>query len=345
MPTLCFFCNTDISKIIEENKYDFSQSKYECPICGQVFLTTEAAEDFQGDKFTERQKRLISICLRNEYESRHRKWPEHKKTLDDLHQLVDQYREKDPLEKLDNALLTINNKSVFVGDSVQVSIPRDYPYYHCFHKEELLSVLQFLAEQGYLTLEKTIRTYRDVTITPKGYFRLQELIRFQTDSRKCFVAMWFNEEMNKVYENAIKPGIEYIDDGQDKPTYTAVKIDNLEHVNDINDEIISQIRRGKFMVCDLTGYRGGVYFEAGFAYGLGMNVIYTCRKDWAKEAQLYDENKKPVETLFDENERPIEIKKEGVHFDLAHRNRIEWVMADLDDFRERLTNRIKASII
>ena len=263
MPILCFFCNTDISKIIEKNKYDFSQSKYECPICGQVFLTTEAAEDFQGDKFTERQKRLISICLRNEYESRHRKWPEHKKTLDDLHQLVDQYREKDPLEKLDNALLTINNKSVFVGDSVRVSIPHDYPYYHCFHKEELLSVLQFLAEQGYLTCEKTIKTTRDVTITPKGYFRLQELIRFQTDSRKCFVAIWFNEEMNKVYENAIKPGIEYIDDGQDKPTYTAVKIDNVEHVNDINDEVISQIRRSKFMVCDLTGYRGGVILKQG----------------------------------------------------------------------------------
>ena len=157
--------------------------------------------------------------------------------------------------------------------------------------------------------------------------------------------MWFNDEMNKIYKNAIKPGIEYIDDGQDKPTYTAIKIDNVEHVNDINDEIISQIRRSKFMVCDLTGYRSGVYFEAGFAYGLGMNVIYTCRKDWAKEARLYDENKKPVETLFDESERPIEIKKEGVHFDLAHRNRIEWDMADPDDFRERLTNRIKATII
>ena len=76
-----------------------------------------------------------------------------------------------------------------------------------------------------------------------------------------------------------------------------------------------------------------------------MKVIYTCRKDWVKEARLYDENKKPVETLFDESERPIEIKKEGVHFDLAHRNRIEWDMADLDDFREKLTNRIKATII
>jgi nucleoside 2-deoxyribosyltransferase len=66
------------------------------------------------------------------------------------------------------------------------------------------------------------------------------------------------------------------------------QIDNVEHVNDINDEIIGQIRRSRFVVCDLTGYRGGVYFEAGFAYGLGLDVIYTCRKDWTKEETLTD---------------------------------------------------------
>ena len=27
------------------------------------------------------------------------------------------------------------------------------------------------------------------------------------------------------------------------------------------------------------GARGGVYYEAGFAYGLGLDVIYSCRKD------------------------------------------------------------------
>ena len=79
-----------------------------------------------------------------------------------------------------------------------------------------------------------------------------------------------------------KQAIEYVEEGQSEPTYRAIKIDTHEHINDINDEIIAQIRRSRFMVCDLTGYRGGVYFEAGFAYGLGLDVIYTCRKDWSK---------------------------------------------------------------
>ena len=82
--------------------------------------------------------------------------------------------------------------------------------------------------------------------------------------------------------------LEYIEQGETEPKFTAVKIDGVEHINDINDEIIAQIRRSRFMVCGLTGYRGGVYFEAGFAYGLGLDVIYTCRKDWSKEEILKD---------------------------------------------------------
>ena len=41
-----------------------------------------------------------------------------------------------------------------------------------------------------------------------------------------------------------------------------------------------QIRKSKFLIADFTGQRGGVYYEAGFAYGLGLPVIWTCRKDW-----------------------------------------------------------------
>ena len=87
------------------------------------------------------------------------------------------------------------------------------------------------------------------------------------------------------------------------------------------------------MVCDLTGYRGGVYFEAGFAYGLGLEVIYTCRKDWTKEEILRDGDGKEVKALFDSTDKEISIRKEGVHFDLAHRNRIDWEPDKLEEFR------------
>ena len=54
------------------------------------------------------------------------------------------------------------------------------------------------------------------------------------------------------------------------------------------------------------------------------------------------EEGKDVKFLYDDMGNKIEIKKEGVHFDLAHRNRIEWSPSNLPAFKEKLENRIKA---
>ena len=164
---------------------------------------------------------------------------------------------------------------------------------------------------------------------PKGYDRLQQLQQIRQDSTTCFVAMWFNPaEMDNVYKHAIKLAIEYKEEGKVNSRFKAVKINDVEHINDINDEIIATIRRSRFMVCDLTGYRGGVYFEAGFAHGLGIPVIYTCRDDWCHEDKLRDDQDKEIETLKDRTGRAIRVRKEGVHFDLAHRIGFPGVMTN-----------------
>jgi len=160
--------------------------------------------------------------------------------------------------------------------------------------------------------------------------------------------MWLAPKLQRVYREALEPGIECIEKGEKEPRFKALRIDNKEHTNDINDEIIGEMRRSRFIVCDLTGYRGGVYWEAGFAYGLGLEVIYTCREDWLKEENLYNSkrnDRKVIKELYDENGKKINIKKEGIHFDLEHRNRIAWNELDLEGFKDRLTKRIKAVII
>jgi len=75
-----------------------------------------------------------------------------------------------------------------------------------------------------------------------------------------------------------------------------------------------------------------------------LEVIYTCRKDWTKEEILTDSSGNRVKALFDGEGKEIAVKKEAVHFDLAHRNRIEWEPDKLKDFKTKLENRIKAVI-
>ena len=130
-------------------------------------------------------------------------------------------------------------------------------------------LLEYLESMGWV---KPYSTGHRVTV--EGYRRLAEA-KTNVDSGQAFVAMWFRDEMNAAYEKGIEPAI--VDAG-----YKPMRIDRKQDVVKIDDEIIAEIRRSRFLVADFTqgedGARGGVYFEAGFAFGLNIPVIYLCRE-------------------------------------------------------------------
>jgi nucleoside 2-deoxyribosyltransferase len=87
-----------------------------------------------------------------------------------------------------------------------------------------------------------------------------------------------------------------------------------EHVNRIDDEIIAQIRKSRFMVADFTSQNPGAYFEAGLMQGLGRPVFWMCN----------------------------DAEREKLHFDTRQYNHILYT--DLGDARVRLHNRIIAVV-
>lgn len=184
--------------------------------------------------------------------------------------------------------------------------------------DELIFLTNYLAERGWITnnrkigMRQSIRGYLCRVEVP-GYSRIAE-IRENPDSSQCFVAMWFDASMDDVYEKGFRAAIA-------AAGYTPLRIDRKQDlIGKIDDEIIAEIRRSRFVVADFThdekGARGGVYYEAGFAHGLGLPVIFTCRKD-----------------MIDET-----------HFDTRQFNHILWEKENPEDLREQLTNRILAAI-
>ena len=126
--------------------------------------------------------------------------------------------------------------------------------------------------------------------------------------RRCFVAMSFDGSLQGAYDSGIFLAVK--NDCKMDP----IRVDREEYNEDICDKIIAEIRTCQFVVADFTMQRHGVYFEAGFAMGLGRPVIWACREDDFK----------------------------NVHFDTRQYNHIVW--KDPADLREKLTNRIKATI-
>jgi hypothetical protein len=109
-------------------------------------------------------------------------------------------------------------------------------------------------------------------LTPKGLLFAEEFGASKSSAAQAFVAMWFDESLRDAWTNGFDPGIR-------AAGFHPVRIDNKDYVGGISDEIMAEIRRSRFVVADYTGQRNGVYFEAGFALGLGLTVIPTCRAD------------------------------------------------------------------
>lgn len=149
----------------------------------------------------------------------------------------------------------------------------------CLDHRDLVQLTNMLAEEG--LLRKV--SYDKIFLTSDGFERLEALEATNPESQQGFVAMWFDESMSEAAD-AIREAIR--DAG-----YLPLLINDKEHNRDITDEIIAEIRRSRFVVADFTcgtakhngkeeGVpRGGVYFEAGFAMGLGIEVIWACRSD------------------------------------------------------------------
>lgn len=229
--------------------------------------------------------------------------------------MAEQQRDMPVHDRADRLLQYLEDQTEEIGHRVSFTVPdmdntAIAAWSESVERHEVGTLLEYLGEKGWI---KSSAEYKHNTLTVEGYARLAELEAANADSTKGFVAMWFDDSLKEAWEQGIKRGIE--DAG-----YEAVRIDQQEHNNKIDDEIIAEIRRSRFVVADFTqgekGARGSVYYEAGFAHGLGIEVIFTCRKDV--------------------------LDNDDIHFDTRQYNHIGWETPE--ELRQRLATRISAII-
>ena len=216
---------------------------------------------------------------------------------------------KSPLENMDRALLYVADHQTKADEFFEVFFGNDYPLAFAKDEDEFRYFLHTLGDRNLLENlglagHPRSDSYR---LTPEGWEKAELIKSLQVDSNQAFVAIWFSEELSDAWEQGFKPALE-------STGFDPLRVDLAEHNDKIDDFIIAQIRRSGLLVADFTGHRGGVYFEAGFAMGLGIPVIWTCR----------------------------ESDIDGLHFDTRQYNHIAWTTPA--DLQTRLQNRIAATI-
>lgn len=221
---------------------------------------------------------------------------------------TDARAEKTVDEKAIALLSSIADKSGFFGQTVTLEFETDFPLAGARSAAELRNLTAFVKSSGFTAGQLTLGGKQlDVAMEVEGYRELERAKKRIRSIEKVFVAMSFSTQLEAAYKDAISPAV--VSSG-----YEPIRIDQHDHNEQIVGEIMAQISMSRFVVADFTGHRNGVYFEAGYAKGLGIPVIWLC-----KDTEIG-----------------------GAHFDTNHFNHLLW--NDVDKLRESLKQRILITI-
>lgn len=310
--TTCFVCEKPAS-VHDVHKPGTILWFVDCGICGRYGVPLSVQEDIEHDPRAAALLPYLSAYIRQhtlkgEEISIGYDWPD----------LARSHASTPVAQKLRRLLELVGERTVTIGQSFRLDEDEIAPLIDAKGRVEVRYLLQHLQASKYVDLMLTSIDVRDrapngpetrvdVRMEVAGWEAVSPVAAAGLQGR-CFVAMSFDPSLEDAYENGIVAAVEK-DCG-----FEVVRIDRVQHNDDITDRILAGIRTAQFVVADFTKQRPGVYFEAGFAAGLGRTVIWTCHSD-----------------DFD-----------GLHFDTRQRNHIKWTAPS--DLRQKLADRIRATV-
>ncbi|MDO8861840.1 hypothetical protein Q6D67_09010 [Haliea sp. E1-2-M8] len=178
-------------------------------------------------------------------------------------------------EKQSYLLASLAAISKYPGDHIRLEPEVDMVLAWAKSSQEFGYYVDALIGRGLLTPIGS-KTYDGtppiVFLSPAGWEAFEKNSTVPEKSAQVFVAMSFSGLMLPVFAEAIKPAIESIG-------YRPYRVDHDLHLDRIDAKIIAEIRKSRFIVADVTEQKAGVYFEAGYAHGLDIPVIWSVRSD------------------------------------------------------------------
>jgi hypothetical protein len=296
----CPICKLTDNRIVRENTGTLDQLiRIKCPRCKNFIITFEALVD------TENQGPIpkLSAWIRDFNEKRSSAPEIYRESLKEIPASLPNYS---PREKQVILLQNIERKTEYPGQRVELNYLDDFPLAWATGKDEFFYYITSLKDRGLLSADMAMGLC-DVIITADGWDYLEQHERRIEERTQAFVAMSFSDDLKSIWEGPIYRAIK-------KAGYKPYRVDAEPHSDRIDVKIISEIKNSRFVVADVTEQKRGVYFEAGYALGMGLPVIWCVKKE----------------------------DLENIHFDTRQYNHIIWETEN--DFEDQLYNIICAII-
>lgn len=248
-----------------------------CARCGKFTITSTATAMAEHRQFGAK----LSAWLRERTESGAEVPEITSKTLDDVEKALPDYKVSDKQLLL---LRALERRTKYPGEMIEVNTRLDYPLAWASGEDEFRYLLRSLHDRDLIQrTDGTAQLAPSLTykfqITPAGWSFLDEHARPAVISDQVFVAMSFAAELKPAWESGIRPALR-------RAGFSPYRVDAELHVERIDTKIIAEVKNSRFLVADVTLQRPGVYFEAGYALGLGLPVFWSVRKDDLKNVHF-----------------------------------------------------------
>ncbi len=297
----CIVCKNQNANINDINGGVFKNVT--CPLCGWYQISEEAAEDKIIDSISDEDRILFSGYLKN-HTSMRTPMKLLSSDIGKIPETIAQYKRLTPIEKMHLVIRFLAESSPHIGYQVPLDLSMDYTRFYCKNETELGQIRNYLDETKIIRVSSG---QSNPILTIDGWRKYESLKEINQSSKRVFVAMSFDPDLNPIFEQAIKPACENC-------ALMAYRVDLEEHNEKICDKIIAEIKSSRLLIADFTRQKHNVYYEAGFAKGMGLEVIWCCKED----------------------------EKDNLKFDIRQYNHILWT--NYEDLKSRLIDRIRARI-
>jgi len=263
----CPLCDQECScdETLRDNRFWIT---YTCDICGKYIMEDYVSETLIYKEDVRPHRYLLSGISRNSDKN-------FKFTQEYFKNLSFSQIKKEPIEQIDHILTYIYKKEGI--KSILLDHWKDYPIAYSKDGNEFSNLLKIAFNEGYLSrdLRRDSGVY-EYNLKWKALERLRDIKKMRREYNQAVVAMSFNPELTEAWEKGIRSALE-------ETGYKPKRLDYEDYKEKIDDKLIAEIRKSSLLIADFTFNSKGVYFEAGFAMGLDINVLWTCRKNHTKD--------------------------------------------------------------
>jgi hypothetical protein len=268
----CHVCRK--SNVESDESIGTSTNRVKCPRCGVYDIALKLkALDKDGAFLNNRERLALCHAIRRATDA-HGRFAE-PLLADDVKALIERHPLPDPVDQAD-LLIDIIGRSCLYGELTEEATTDVWAARLGLKgvnqiKDLYRDLAPLIRQSGLGAPDKALPavTTLQFGLTLEGYRRYREIRQQRGPGNQAFVAMWFHADMKPAFDDGFARAL--LDTG-----HQPYRVDLAAHNNKIDDQIVAEIRRSKLVIVDTTGARPNAYFEAGFALGLGIPVIWCC---------------------------------------------------------------------